>query len=237
MSKFDEIKHRVYECNMELSQQGLVIYAFGNASAIDRNEGIIAIKPSGVSYDVLKPEGIVVVDLQGKTVEGKLNPSSDTKTHLVLYNHFPDIGGVAHTHSTYSVAWAQAARSIPILGTTHADHLQLDIPCTDFMTKEMIQGGYEVETGNQILKTFKNISYKEVELVLVAGHGPFTWGKTPEKAVYNSVVLEELAKMALFTLQINPNISRLDELLVQKHYQRKHGANAYYGQRQKSNSK
>lgn len=230
MSKYDEIKHRVYECNMELPRQGLVIYTFGNASGIDRNEGIIAIKPSGVSYEILKPEDMVIVDLQGKTVEGELNPSSDTKTHLVLYNHFPEIGGVAHTHATYAVAWAQAAKSIPILGTTHADHLHLDIPCTDFMTKEMIQGDYEVETGNQILKTFQNISYEEVEMVLIAGHGPFTWGKTSEKAVYNSVVLEELAKMAFLTFQINPNISHLDEALIQKHYQRKHGSDAYYGQ-------
>ncbi len=230
MSKFNEIKHRVYDCNMELPRQGLVIYTFGNASAIARNEGIIAIKPSGVSYDVLHPEDMVIVDLHGKTVEGELNPSSDTKTHLVLYNHFPEIGGVTHTHSTYAVAWAQAARPIPILGTTHADHLHIDIPCTEFMTQQMIQGDYEVETGNQIIKTFSDLSYQEVEMVLVAGHGPFTWGKTPEQAVYNSVVLEELAKMALLTLQINPNMSPLDEALIQKHYQRKHGVNAYYGQ-------
>ncbi|MBN1154443.1 L-ribulose-5-phosphate 4-epimerase [candidate division KSB1 bacterium] len=230
MSKFDEIKQRVYECNMDLPRQGLVIYTFGNVSAVDRHEGVIAIKPSGVSYDVLKPDDIVILDLQGKTVEGTMNPSSDTKTHLVLYNHFPTIGGVAHTHSTYAVAWAQAARQIPILGTTHADHLHIDVPCTDFMSREMIQGDYEVETGNQILSTFKSFSSDEVEMVLVAGHGPFTWGKTPEKAVYNSVVLEELAKMAYITLQINPEISNLDEALVQKHYQRKHGKNAYYGQ-------
>lgn len=230
MGRFDEIRQRAYECNMELPRQGLVIYTFGNASAIDRNEGIIAIKPSGVSYDVLKPEDMVIVDLNGKIVEGELKPSSDTQTHLVLYHHFPEIGGVVHTHSTYAVAWAQAAKSIPILGTTHADHLHLDIPCTDFMTKEMIQGDYEVETGNQILKTFQNISYQEAEMVLVAGHGPFTWGTTPEKAVYNSVVLEELAKMALFTLQINPEVAALDEALIQKHYQRKHGSTAYYGQ-------
>jgi L-ribulose-5-phosphate 4-epimerase len=230
MSKFNEIKRRVYDCNMELPRLGLVIYTFGNASAIARNEGIIAIKPSGVSYDVLHPEDMVIVDLQGKTVEGELNPSSDTKTHLVLYNNFPEIGGVTHTHSTYAVAWAQAARPIPILGTTHADHLHIDIPCTEFMTQEMIQGDYEVETGNQIIKTFSDLSYQEVEMVLVAGHGPFTWGKTPEQAVYNSVMLEELAKMALLTLQINPNMSPLDEALIQKHYQRKHGAHAYYGQ-------
>jgi L-ribulose-5-phosphate 4-epimerase len=230
MSKFDEIKHQVYECNMELPRQGLVIYTFGNASGIDRNEGVVAIKPSGVAYDVLRPEDIVIVDLEGKVVEGSLNPSSDTKTHLVLYNHFPEIGGIAHTHSTYTTAWAQAAKPIPILGTTHADHLHLDIPCTDFMSENIIQGDYEVETGNQIIKRFKDISYQEIEMVLVAGHGPFTWGKTPEKAVYNSVVLEELAKMALLTLQINPTIMPLDQALVQKHYHRKHGSNAYYGQ-------
>ncbi len=230
MSKFDEIKHQVYKWNLELPRQGLVIYTFGNVSAIDRKEGIVAIKPSGVAYDLLKPEDIVIVDMEGKVVEGSLNPSSDTKTHLVLYHHFSEIGGVAHTHSTFAVSWAQAVKSIPILGTTHADHLHLDIPCTDFMTPNMIQGDYEVETGNQILKTFQNISYEEVEMVLVAGHGPFTWGKTPEKAVYNSVVLEELAKMALFTLHINRHATRLNEALIQKHYQRKHGANAYYGQ-------
>lgn len=230
MGKFDEIKNRAYECNMELPRQGLVIYTFGNASAIDRIEGIIAIKPSGVSYDVLTPKDMVIVDLNGKIVEGGLNPSSDTKTHLVLYKNFPAIGGVAHTHSTYAVAWAQAAQSIPIFGTTHADHLHVDIPCTDFMTKAMIEGDYEVETGNQIITAFQNFSYQEVEMVLVAGHGPFAWGKTPEKAVYNSVVLEELAKMALLTRQINPQVSRLDEALIQKHYQRKHGSKAYYGQ-------
>jgi len=237
MSKFNEIKHQVYECNMELPRQGLVIYTFGNVSAVDRSEGIIAIKPSGVSYDVLKPEDIVIVDLSGKIIEGDMNPSSDTKTHLVLYNHFPDIGGVAHTHSTYAVSWAQAAKPIPILGTTHADHLHVNIPCTDFMSKEMIMGDYEIETGNQIIATFKTVSYSEVEMVLVAGHGPFTWGKTPEKAVYNSVVLENLAEMALLTLQINPKVSNLDEALVQKHYQRKHGSNAYYGQVVKQKNK
>jgi len=231
LSKFDEIKYQVYQGNMELLRQRLVIYTFGNASAVDRNQGIIAIKPSGVSYDLLKPADIVIVDLEGKVVEGSLRPSADTKTHLVLYNHFSAIGGVAHTHSTYAVAWAQAARSIPILGTTHADHQPINIPCTEFMTRKMIAGDYEVETGNQIMRTFKNISYQEIEMVLVAGHGPFTWGKTPATAVYNSVVLETLAKMALLTLQINPDVSTLDEALIQKHYQRKHGTAAYYGQK------
>jgi L-ribulose-5-phosphate 4-epimerase len=230
MSKLNEIKQRVYKCNLELPKQKLVIYTFGNVSAMDRDEGIIAIKPSGVNYNEMSPEDIVVVDLDGKVIEGNLRPSSDTNTHLVLYKNFPEIGGVVHTHSTYAVAWAQAAKPIPILGTTHADHLHLEVPCTDFMSKEMIEGDYEVETGNQILNCFKNFSYKEIEMVLVAGHGPFTWAPTPEKAVYNSVILEELAKMALLTLQINPEISSLDNTLTQKHYRRKHGPNAYYGQ-------
>lgn len=230
MSRYNEIKQRVYKCNLELPKQKLVTYTFGNVSAVDRDQGIIAIKPSGVSYNEMSPEDIVVVDLDGKVVEGKLRPSSDTNTHLVLYRNFPEIGGVVHTHSTYAVAWAQAAKPIPILGTTHADHLHLGVPCTDFMSKEMIEGDYEVETGNQILNCFKNFSYKEVEMVLVAGHGPFTWASTPEKAVYNSVILEELAKMALLTLLINPETSSLDNTLTQKHYRRKHGPNAYYGQ-------
>jgi len=230
MSKYDALKEQVYHCNMDLPRHGVVIFTFGNASAIDRKEGVIAIKPSGVNYAVLKPDDIVILDLEGTVVEGRLNPSSDTKTHLVLYRHFLEIGGVVHTHSPYAVAWAQAACPIPVLGTTHADHLHLDIPCTNFMTDAMILGDYEEETGNQIISAFRAISYAEVEMVLVAGHGPFTWGKTPEKAVYNCVVLEELAKMALFTLQINRDVPRLKESLIQKHFQRKHGPDAYYGQ-------
>lgn len=230
MGKYDELRRRVYECNMALPQHKIVIYNFGNTSGIDRKEGVVAIKPSGVLYDVLKPEDIVIVDFDGRVVEGTLKPSSDTKTHLVLYQTFPNIGGIVHTHSTYAVAWAQAAQPIPILGTTHADHLHVDIPCTEFMSDAMIARDYEIETGNQIVKTFANISYEEVEMVLVAGHGPFTWGKTPEKAVYNSVILEELAKMALFTRQINPQVPRLKDALIRKHYQRKHGPQAYYGQ-------
>jgi L-ribulose-5-phosphate 4-epimerase len=214
-----------------------VIYNFGNASGIDREEGIIAIKPSGVLYEALKPEDIVIVDLDGRVVEGSLKPSSDTKTHLVLYKAFPKIGGVVHTHSTYAVAWAQAARPIPVLGTTHADYLHLDIPCTEFMPDDRIQHDYEIETGHQIVTAFTNISYEEVEMVLVAGHGPFTWGTTPEKAVHNSVILEELAKIALFTLQINPQTNRLKDALIRKHYQRKHGPGAYYGQDNSSESK
>lgn len=233
MSKYDEIKQRVYRCNTDLPRYHLVIFTFGNASAIDRTEGIFAIKPSGISYGELKPENIVILDLDGKVVEGSLKPSSDTRTHMVLYNHFQDIGGIVHTHSTYAVAWAQAARPIPILGTTHADYLHLDIPCTDFLSQDKIQGDYELETGHQIVEMFQNISSKEVEMVLVAGHGPFTWGKTPEQAVHNSVILEQLAKTALFTYQINPKVKKLDQALVQKHYRRKHGPDAYYGQMQK----
>jgi L-ribulose-5-phosphate 4-epimerase len=232
MSKYDQLKQQVFKCNLELPRHGLVIYTFGNVSAIDRQAGLIGIKPSGVAYNVLKPDDIVILDLAGKIVDGKLKPSSDTQTHLVLYRHFTEIGGIAHTHSTYAVAWAQAGQPIPILGTTHADHLHLDVPCTDFMTREMIQGDYEVGTGNKITQRFRALSYQEVEMVLVAGHGPFTWGKTPEKAVYNSVVLEELAKMALFTRLINPNVPRLEEGLIQKHFQRKHGPHAYYGQKE-----
>jgi L-ribulose-5-phosphate 4-epimerase len=231
LSKYAELKQKVYESNIELPKHDIVIYNFGNASAIDRDDGVCAIKPSGVMYDVLRPEDIVVLDLEGNVVEGDLKPSSDTKTHLVLYNAFPDIGGIVHTHSRYAVAWAQAARPIPVLGTTHADHLHCDIPCTGFMTDKMIEGDYEVETGQQILKTFETLSYEEVEMVLVAGHGPFTWGNTVSEAVHNSVILEEIAKMAFLTLQINPQSLRLKESLIQKHYQRKHGPDAYYGQK------
>jgi L-ribulose-5-phosphate 4-epimerase len=232
-----ELKEITWRCNLEIPKHGLAIYTFGNVSAIDRERGVFAIKPSGVPYENLKPEDMVVVDLDGRVVEGSLNPSSDTKTHLGLYKAFPKIGGIAHTHSTHATAWAQAAKPIPVLGTTHADHLHLDVPCTEFMADDRIQNDYEVETGNQILKTFEKFSYEEVEMVLVAGHGPFTWGKTAEKAVYNSVVLEELARMALLTMQINPKARRLKDALIQKHYQRKHGPDAYYGQNDSSKSK
>ena len=232
MSVYNELKTCVYESNMQLSCQGVVIYNFGNVSGIDREQGVFGIKPSGVDYKALKPEDIVVLDLNGVVVEGSLRPSSDTKTHLELYKNFANIGGIVHTHSTYAVSWAQAARPIPIYGTTHADQTHLDIPCTEFMSDERIQGDYEEETGRQILKAFQNLSYEEVQMVLVAGHGPFTWGESPEKAVVNAVVLESLAKMALLTEQINPHSKRLKEPLIQKHYQRKHGSDAYYGQEQ-----
>jgi len=230
MKKYQDIQIRVLQCNLDLKKYGLAFFTFGNASAIDRQQGIVAIKPSGVSYEVLKPEDIVILDVEGKVIEGKLKPSSDTKTHLVLYHHFPDIGGVVHTHSTYAVAWAQAGKSIPVLGTTHADYAHVNIPCTDFLSETQIKGDYETETGNQIVKCFQNLSYQEVEMVLVAGHGPFTWGKTAEQAVHHSVILEELAKLAYLTQQINPRQKRLSRALIAKHFQRKHGSQAYYGQ-------
>jgi L-ribulose-5-phosphate 4-epimerase len=230
MGRYDELKQKAWEANMALPKHGLVFFTFGNASAMDRNEGIFAIKPSGVPYDVLRPEDMVVVDLDNKTVEGSLRFSSDTKTHSMLYRHFPEIGGVVHTHSTYCTAWAQAVKPIPILGTTHADHAAGDIPCTEVMADAAVKRDYEEETGLQILRVFKNRPYLETEMVLVACHGPFTWGRTPEKAVYNSVVMEELAKMALLTRRIRPNAPRLKRTLIQKHYLRKHGRDATYGQ-------
>ncbi|PCJ63070.1 MAG: L-ribulose-5-phosphate 4-epimerase [Planctomycetota bacterium] len=230
MSQFKELKQIAYESNMDIPKYNLAIYTFGNVSAIDREKGVVAIKPSGVAYSDLKVEDMVIVDLDFKIVEGSMRPSSDTKTHIVLYNNFPTIGGVAHTHSMYAVSWAQALRAIPIYGTTHADHVQGDIPITKVMSDEMIQGDYELETGNQILDTFKDLSYEEVQMVLVASHGPFTWGETATKAVYNNVVLEELAKMALNTETINTQVKPMKDSLIQKHYQRKHGKDAYYGQ-------
>jgi L-ribulose-5-phosphate 4-epimerase len=230
MDKITELKQIAWEYNRELPKHGLVLYTFGNLSVVDRKLGAFAIKPSGVRYESLKPGDMVVVDLDNNIQSGKMRPSSDTKTHTVLYNHFPEIGSVVHTHSTYAVAWAQACKSIPILGTTHADHLTMDIPCTNALSDEMIHGDYEQETGNLIVNTFYRLSYTEIEMVLVANHGPFTWGTTPEKAVYNSVVLEEIAKMAFITLQINPATQRIKDVLVDKHYQRKHGKDAYYGQ-------
>jgi L-ribulose-5-phosphate 4-epimerase len=232
MSKYTYLKELVYEANMEIPREELAIVTFGNVSGIDRSAGVVAIKPSGVPYHRLKVEDIVIVDLENVVVEGSMRPSSDTKTHTLLYKYFPEIGGVCHTHSTYAVAWAQAIMPIPNLGTTHADHLTASVPVTEVMSDEMIQGNYELETGNQILDLFntQGLSYEEVEMVLVACHGPFTWGKDPAKAVYNSVVLEEIARMAYLTLQINPSAATIKQSLIDKHYFRKHGKNAYYGQ-------
>jgi L-ribulose-5-phosphate 4-epimerase len=232
MSKYQYLKEQVYEANMEIPREELAIVTFGNVSGIDRTEGVVAIKPSGVPYHRLKVEDIVIVDLDNVLVEGNMRPSSDTKTHTLLYKRFPTIGGVCHTHSTYAVAWAQAIRPIPNLGTTHADHLTASIPVTEVMSDERIQRDYELETGNQIIDLFGDgkLRYEEVEMVLVACHGPFTWGKDPAKAIYNSIVLEEIAKMAYLTLQINPSAAAIKQSLCDKHYFRKHGKDAYYGQ-------
>jgi L-ribulose-5-phosphate 4-epimerase len=229
-STYQSLKEAAWKANMDLAASGLVIATFGNVSAFDRERAVFAIKPSGVPYTQLTAEQMVVVDLDNTVVEGTLRPSSDTRTHTVLYRSFSGIGGICHTHSTYAVGWAQAKKPVPILGTTHADHLAADIPCTEVMSDEMIQGDYETETGNQIIRHFKNLSHEEIAMVLVACHGPFTWGDSADKALYNSIMLEELAKMAFLSTQINPGVSRLAESLINKHYQRKHGANAYYGQ-------
>ena len=231
-SNYKELKQECYEANMQLNELKLVVYTFGNVSAVDREKGVFAIKPSGVPYEILKPEDIVIVDFDNNIIEGNMRPSSDTKTHAYLYKHWKNIGGIAHTHSTYAVAWSQAQRDIPIFGTTHADHLTADIPCAPPMSDELIQGNYEYNTGIQIVDCFKEkkLSYEEVEMILIGNHGPFTWGKNAAKAVYNSKVLEAVAEMAHLTLQINPNAPRLKDALIQKHYDRKHGKDAYYGQ-------
>ncbi|MBW8245145.1 L-ribulose-5-phosphate 4-epimerase [Muricauda oceani] len=231
-SNYKSLKEECYEANMELNALGLVIYTFGNVSAVDRDNAVFAIKPSGVPYETLKPEDIVIMDYDNNVVEGNLRPSSDTKTHSYLYKNWENIGGVAHTHAMYSVSWAQAQKDIPIFGTTHADHLTQDIPCAPPMADELIEGNYEHNTGIQILDCFKerNLDYNEVEMVLIGNHGPFAWGKNAAKAVYNTKVLETVAQMAYLTLQINPQAPRLKDSLIKKHYERKHGKNAYYGQ-------
>ncbi len=231
-SRYDDIKQQAYEANMQLPMLGLVLFTFGNVSAANRNEGVFAIKPSGVPYKELSFEKMVIVDFNGNVVEGNLRPSSDTLTHAVLYKNFETIGGISHTHSTYATAWAQSLRDIPIYGTTHADHTTLDIPCAAPMNDEMIQDDYEYQTGFQIINTLKekNLSYEDVEMILVGNHAPFTWGKDAAKAVYNSAVLEEIAKMAYLTENIKADALRLKTALIKKHYERKHGPDSYYGQ-------
>ncbi|WP_343746580.1 L-ribulose-5-phosphate 4-epimerase [Chitinophaga sp.] len=232
MQQYQHIRQAAYEANMQLPALGLVIFTFGNVSAADRGLGVFAIKPSGVPYAELSPEKMVIVDFDGKTVEGQLRPSSDTLTHAVLYKHWEDIGGIVHTHSTYATAWAQSQRDIPIYGTTHADHNTIDIPCAPPMHDDMIAGDYEYQTGFQIINTLveRGLSYKEIEMILVGNHAPFTWGATPAKAVYNSAVLESVAQMAYLTESINGNAPRLKDALIKKHFERKHGPNSYYGQ-------
>ena len=232
MKKYEYIRQAAFEANMQLPKLGLVLFTFGNVSAADRNENVFAIKPSGVPYDVLSADKMVIVDFDGKTIEGDLRPSSDTLTHAVLYKNFETIGGIAHTHSSYATAWAQSQRDIPIYGTTHADHTTYDIPCAAPMNDEMIQGNYEYQTGFQIINALKekNMSYEEMEMILVGNHAPFTWGKSAAKAVYNSAVLEEVAKMAYLTESIKADALRLKDALIKKHFERKHGPDSYYGQ-------
>lgn len=229
---YEAIKQEAYEANMQLPKLNLVLFTFGNVSAADRSKGVFAIKPSGVPYEQLTPEKMVIVDFEGKTVEGTLRPSSDTQTHAVLYKNWNDILGIVHTHSTYATAWAQAQMPIPIYGTTHADHLTVDIPCAPPMDDAMIKGNYEYETGFQIINHFQalGLSHKEVEMILVGNHAPFTWGKNADKAVYNSAVLETVAQMAILTQQINSQAPKLKDSLIRKHFERKHGEGAYYGQ-------
>lgn len=232
MSKYKSLKEEAYVANMQLPELGLVLFTFGNASTVDRDAAVFAIKPSGVPYDDLKPEDIVICDYEGKVVEGKMCPSSDTRTHAVLYKEWDKIGGVVHTHSTYGTAWAQSLLDIPIFGTTHADHLVTDIPCAPPMKDEYIQGDYEHMTGYQIIDCLndRKMDYMDTGMILVGNHAPFTWGKDVAKAVYNSAVCEEVAKMAYLTLQINPNANPLKDALKKKHFERKHGKDAYYGQ-------
>jgi L-ribulose-5-phosphate 4-epimerase len=240
----EELKEKVCKANLDLVKHGLVLFTWGNVSAIDRESGLVVIKPSGVSYDNMKPEDMVVVDLDGKVVEGDLRPSSDTPTHLVLYRNFKNIGGVVHTHSTYATAWAQAGRDIPNIGTTHADYFHEDIPCTRDMKKGEVFGEYEKETGEVIVERFKGMNPDDTPAVLVKNHGPFAWGTDADNAVHNAVVLEEVAKMAFIattlhlsgSIYMGPVVSQcpsMNKHLVEKHYSRKHGPNAYYGQKKK----
>jgi L-ribulose-5-phosphate 4-epimerase len=229
----EQLKEAVYRANMDLVAHGLVIFTWGNVSGIDRERGLVVIKPSGVDYATMKPTDMVVVDLAtGKVVEGDLRPSSDTPTHLELYRAFPEIQGVVHTHSTYATAWAQAGKDIPNIGTTHADYFHDAIPCTADMTAEEVCGDYELQTGKVIVKRFEGLNPVHTPGVLVKNHGPFSWGKSPADAVHNAVVMEQVAKMAFIAFSVNPQLT-MNPLLVEKHFNRKHGPNAYYGQTKK----
>lgn len=227
----ESLKKSVLEANLELPRKGLITYTWGNVSGIDRSKGLIVIKPSGVAYENLKLEDLVVVDLKGNIIEGKLNPSSDTATHLSIYNNFKEIGGVVHTHSRWATSWSQSGRGIPALGTTHADYFYGEIPCTRKMLSEEIDGDYEKETGKVIVEAFKGINPIYTPGVLVNNHGPFTWGHDAKEAVHNAVVLEEVSMMAYYTCSLNPKIEPISQVLLDKHFLRKHGSNAYYGQK------
>ncbi|MFA9390304.1 MAG: L-ribulose-5-phosphate 4-epimerase [Prolixibacteraceae bacterium] len=226
----EKLKEEVYKANLDLVKHGLVIFTWGNASGIDREKGLFVIKPSGVDYDVMKPSDMVVCDMNGNVVEGTLKPSSDMPTHLYLYQNFKDIGGVVHTHSTNATAWAQAGSPIPIIGTTHADYFADDIPCTRQMTEEEVFGAYEKDTGKVIVEEFEERNPNEIPGVLVHNHGPFSWGKNVHDAVHNAVVMEQVAKMAFISFAVNPDLE-MNEHMIKKHYERKHGKNAYYGQK------
>lgn len=226
----EALKNEVLRANLELPKQGLVTYTWGNVSGIDREKGLVVIKPSGVRYEEMKVEDMVIVDLDGNIVEGHYKPSSDTPTHLEIYKAFSNIGGVVHTHSTWATTWAQAGRGIRAYGTTHADYFYGDIPCTRKMIEKEIKGEYEKETGRLIVETFKKLDPKEVPAVLINSHGPFAWGKTPSDSVHNAVVLEELAKMAFNTEVLNSKVESMQEELLDKHFLRKHGKDSYYGQ-------
>ncbi len=227
----EELKEQVLEANLRLPRAGLVVFTWGNVSGIDRASGLVVIKPSGLPYDGMRAEDMVVLDLTGKVVEGKWKPSSDTPTHLELYKAFPGCGGIVHTHSRWATTFAQAGRDIPAMGTTHADYYYGDVPCTRKMTPEEIAGEYEKETGLVIAETFRGRDAMEIPAVLVHSHGPFTWGKDPEEAVHSAIVLEEVAFMAWHAMELNPQAGRMQQELLDKHYLRKHGKNAYYGQK------
>lgn len=227
----EKLKREVYEANAALPQYGLVTFTWGNVSGIDRETGHVVIKPSGVPYEELKQEHMVVVDLEGNVIDGELNPSSDTPTHVALYRAFPNIGGIVHTHSSWATIWSQAGRGIPALGTTQADYFYGEIPCTRKMTKEEVETDYELETGNVIVETFAGKDPIQVPGVLVNQHAPFAWGTDADNALHNAVVLEEVAKMAYHTVSLNPGIGPMDQFLLDKHFLRKHGADAYYGQK------
>jgi L-ribulose-5-phosphate 4-epimerase len=230
----DQLKEEVFQANVDLPKHGLVKYTWGNVSAIDRDRGLFVIKPSGVTYEKMTAQDMVVVDLEGRVVEGELNPSSDTLTHAVLYKHYPQIGGIAHTHSTWATIWAQAGLDVQAMGTTHADTFYGSVPCARFLTEKEVNDGYEVETGKVIIETFeeRGLDVLAVPGILLQGHGPFTWGKDAKSAVMNSVVLDEVSKMNFFTQKLNGLAEELPQRILDKHYLRKHGQNAYYGQGQ-----
>jgi L-ribulose-5-phosphate 4-epimerase len=233
MDAYKTLREEAFEANREIARRNLAIYTWGNVSAFDAAKGVFAIKPSGVAYNDLTPEAMVLVDLDAQVIQGNLNPSSDTKTHCVLYREFAFLAGITHTHSPYAVAWAQARRSVPVYGTTHADHGAQVIPCTGFMSPEAVRSDYEYETGKLIVETFRKdaIDPSHIQMVLVAGHGPFTWGKSAALSVYHAAVLEEICKMASFTLCLDPMAQPLPDYIVRKHWERKHGPDAYYGQK------